>query len=144
MLGKKCQIRNSINAPSVTNQSARTLTRAVGVSVKPWVKRSETPGPSAQKICRAREAADRVGDDQDIIRNRFTVLPASCSCVLLLFPLSAAPRALVIFRAGFLGFRCASPQALRLRPLRGLFPVGTALVLQIRNSNSEFRNSNSS
>src|SRR5687768_513806 len=34
--------------------------------------------------------------------------------------LSAASRALVISIGGFLGLRCAPPQALRCRPLRGL------------------------
>src|SRR5882672_5501654 len=34
--------------------------------------------------------------------------------------LSPAPRAVVIFNRRFLGFRCAPPQALRCRPLRGL------------------------
>jgi len=57
-------------------------------------------------------------------------------CLLLLFLLSAAPRALIIFRLRFLGFRCAPPQggvpsrASRLgcetlcrHPLRGLLAL---------------------
>jgi len=81
-------------------------TREAGVSIKPGVKRSETPGSSTQKLLSPRSGRQRFDYKASILTIR----------------LSAAPRALTIAKTRFLGFRCASPQALCLHPLRGLKP----------------------
>ena len=58
-----------------------------------------------KKTCKVREAADRGRDHENIIRDDSTV---------------GRSAGFGYFSPRFLGFRCASPQALRRRPLCGL------------------------
>jgi hypothetical protein len=68
------------------------------------VERSETPGIAKPKISKAREAADRRYDEE---RTSDSSVGRFADSKYFLNDL-------------FLGFRCASPQALCHRPLRGL------------------------
>ena len=74
-------------------------------SIKPEVKRSGTPKVKVVNNNYACEAADRARDHENIIRNDSAV---------------ARSAGFRYFLVRFLGFRCAPPQALCRRPLRGL------------------------
>ena len=77
-----------------------------GDSIKPGVKRSETPGRVCQKECRAREACGSPHGPM--------ILPLQTQTAFARFAGSG------FLLSRILGFRFASPQASRCRPLRGL------------------------
>jgi hypothetical protein len=93
------------------------LVRGADESVKPGVKRSETPGTVNRKNLEPAERAMEFAMTKNIVSQSPYRSPAFRSCFRCR-PL----RGLRICCGLFLGLRCAPPQALCRRPLRGLFP----------------------
>ncbi|MGH9883697.1 MAG: DUF4287 domain-containing protein [Pyrinomonadaceae bacterium] len=90
-----------------------TLASEAGVSIEPGVERSGTPG-SMNKKAKARETGDSARFDINIL-NAILKTPGNAVAIARF---TGSTNHLV----AFLGFRCASPQALCCHPLRGLRP----------------------
>jgi hypothetical protein len=81
------------------------LTREAGVSIKPGVERSGTPGTVDAFIQSPRSGRQRK-EQIDVVKIATSIARSAGSGIFL--------------GGFFLGFRCAPPQALCCRPLRGL------------------------